>query len=246
MGQYYLTSIRILSKSIEKDGKYYKFLYQLRCFITKSTVCALNSLSAVTWQKVRVATSSDVDMNLLLATIESGIPKYRHEMAQSIREYHQFRDELYSVDGVVIYKDRVVIPPSLRNEVLLALHAAHQGVTSMTSRAEASVFWPGITSAIATTRARCEHCNRIAPSQPNASPFQPVLRYRCILSNASALTSLHTKVCSTSALSTDIRIGPSLRRPLEAHLASLTVCDAHLLHTASPMNLLQMVAANLC
>ena len=151
--------------------------------IKESTVCALNSLSAVTWQKVRVATSSDVDMNLVLDTIESGIPKYRHEMAQSIREYHQFRDELYSVDGVVIYKDRVVIPPSLRNEVLLALHAAHQGVTSMTSRAEASVFWPGITSAIATTRARCEHCNRIAPSQPNAPPFQPVLPmypFQCI------------------------------------------------------------------
>ena len=55
--------------------------------IKESTVCALNSLSAVTWQKVRVATSSDADMNLLLATIESGIPKYRHEMAQSIREY---------------------------------------------------------------------------------------------------------------------------------------------------------------
>ena len=119
-------------------------------------------------------------MNLLLATIESGIPKYRHEMAQSIREYHQFRDELYSVDGVVIYKDRVVIPPSLRNEVLLALHAAHQGVTSMTSRAEASVFWPGITLAIATTRARCEHCNRIAPSQPNAPPFQPVSPAMCL------------------------------------------------------------------
>ena len=91
-------------------------------------------------------------MNLLLiATIESGIPKYRHEMAQSIREYHQFRDELYSVDGVVIYKDRyVVIPPSLRNEVLLALHAAHQGVTSMTSRAEASVF---------LTRHHISHCD---------------------------------------------------------------------------------------
>ena len=89
--------------------------------------------------EVRVATSSDADINLLLAAIESGIPKYRHEMAQSIREYHQFRDELYSVDGVVIYKDPVVIPPSLRNEVLTSLHAAHQGVTSMTARADRSI-----------------------------------------------------------------------------------------------------------
>ena len=89
--------------------------------IKEFRVCALYSLSAVTWQKLRVAKSSDADMNLLFATIESGIPKYRHVMAQSIREYHQFRDELYSVDGVVIYKDRVVIPPSLRNEVLTSL-----------------------------------------------------------------------------------------------------------------------------
>ena len=114
-------------------------------------------------------------MNLLLATIESGIPKYRHEIAQSIREYHQFQDEPYSVDGVVSYKDRVVIPPSLRNEVLTSLHAAHQGVTSMTARAEASVFWPGITVAIATTKAICAQCNRMAPSQPSAPPTPTIL-----------------------------------------------------------------------
>ena len=109
------------------------------------------------------------------------VPGAKHKAADDMSRYpsgHKQPEMLElitptspTVDGVVIYKDRVVIPPSLRNEVLLALHAAHQGVTSMTSRAEASVFWPGITSAIATTRARCEHCNRIAPSQPNAPPF---------------------------------------------------------------------------
>ena len=152
----------------------------------------------------------------------------------SIREYHQFQNELYSVDGVVIYKKRIVIPPILRNEVLLALHAAHQGVTSMTSHAEASVFWPGITSAIATTRARCENCNRIAASQPNAPPFQPVLSmypfqcicadfftykgvfYLCIVDRYSNWSIIEKTTGGASGL-----IG-SLRRTF--------------LHTASPMN----------
>ena len=54
------------------------------------------------------------------------------------------------------------------------LHAAHQGVNSMLARAESSVFWPGITPAITDIRARCDHCNRIAPSQPSTPPVLPI------------------------------------------------------------------------
>ncbi|KAK7088249.1 hypothetical protein V1264_022185 [Littorina saxatilis] len=40
----------------------------------------------------------------------------------------------------------------------------------MNVRAEASVFWPGITPDITAVRANCTHCNRIAPSNPSAPP----------------------------------------------------------------------------
>jgi len=153
--------------------------------IQVSTISALKTLQSVTWERVKQATSSDNIMTLLVSTIESGIPKYRHELPSSLQEYHPFRHHLYTVDGVIIYKDRVVIPPSLRDEILSALHAAHQGVSSMTSRAECSVFWPGINQAITTTRMQCEHCNRMAPSQPSAPPIPPVppvYPFQCICS----------------------------------------------------------------
>lgn len=67
----------------------------------------------------------------------------------------------------------MVIPPNLRQTVLDALHSAHQGVTQMCSRAESSIFWPGMTPAITATRNRCTACNRMAPSQPNAPPYPP-------------------------------------------------------------------------
>ena len=101
-------------------------------------------------------------MLLLLSAIEDGIPELKHQLPPPIREYHQFRKHLYSTDGVVIYKDRIVIPPSLRPSCLSALHAAHQGTSAMTSKAEASIFWPGITNDIQATRANCSHCNRMA------------------------------------------------------------------------------------
>jgi hypothetical protein len=57
-----------------------------------------------------------------------------------LREYFQFREHLYTIDGVILYKDRIIIPPSLREEILSVLHAAHQGVTSMISRAVISLL----------------------------------------------------------------------------------------------------------
>ena len=150
-----------------------------------SAMCALESLhlESFTWDRVRTATASDDNMQALLGTVEAGMPEFRHELPPPLREYFQFRDELSTVDGVILYKDRLVIPPSLREEVLAHLHAAHQGVTSMTARAESSIFWPGISPAIAALRARCNQCNRIAPSNPSAPPtplLSPAYPFQCV------------------------------------------------------------------
>ena len=136
---------------------------------------ALATLHSITWDAVRLATTSDETMSKLLSLIEDGLPDSRLEMPPDLQEYFSLRDGLYTLDGVVLYNDRIVIPPSLRDEVLQSLHSAHQGVSSMSSRAEASVFWPGITSAIREMRAQCSHCNRMAPSQPNPPPTPPAM-----------------------------------------------------------------------
>ncbi|XP_013400274.1 uncharacterized protein K02A2.6-like [Lingula anatina] len=133
-----------------------------------------STIKSIIWNQVRQATASDENMNQLLSIIDLGIPKHRHELPPSLREYHQFREHIYSVDGVIIYKDRIIIPPCLREQILSALHAAHQGISSMISRAEASVFWPGITADITAVRANCNHCHQIAPSQPSAPPYNPI------------------------------------------------------------------------
>ncbi|KAJ8349086.1 hypothetical protein SKAU_G00276750 [Synaphobranchus kaupii] len=134
----------------------------------------LESLRSVTWDRVREATSSDGEMRTLEEMAADGIPDSKFEMPETIRDFHQYRESITSTDGVVLYKDRVVIPPSLRGEVLSALHVAHQGVSMMTARAESSVFWPGMSADISATRRNCEHCHRMAPSQPGAPPTPPI------------------------------------------------------------------------
>ena len=138
--------------------------------ICASTATTL--IKSITWNDVRIATASDSDMSALVDAIHN--PDMPSAMSSAIRMYHQYRDKLTEYDGVILYKDRIVIPPTLRSGVLQALHSAHQGVSMMVSRAEGSFFWPGMTPAIEETRARCTACNRMVPSQPNAPPTPPI------------------------------------------------------------------------
>ena len=140
-------------------------------------------IRSVTWDDVRLATSSDPAMCKLLEFIQEGFPERPHDLPQELRPYHQFRENLSEFDGVCLYNDRVIIPPSLRDRVLQTLHSAHQSVSMMCSRAESSFFWPGMTPAITEIRARCSACNRMAPSQPGAPPtppIQPAYPFQCI------------------------------------------------------------------
>ena len=143
----------------------------------------LGGISSITWNDIRVATNSDNSMVKLIDLIENGFPEAKDNLPTELRPYYQYRDKLTSFDGVALYNDRIIIPPSLRNNVLRALHSAHQGVSQMCSRADASFFWPGMTSSISEMRMRCLPCNRIAPSQPNAPPtppVQPQYPFQCI------------------------------------------------------------------
>ena len=148
---------------------------------------SLDGLQSVTWDRVQTATSSDPNLSLLVNMLEAENPPETYsDWPDNLSEYHRYRDHLYTIDGVLMYKDRVVIPPLLRQVCLTALHSAHQGTSMMTARAKQSIFWPGISNDISSTRSRCVACNRIAPSQPSAPPaprMDSSYPFQCICSD---------------------------------------------------------------
>ena len=119
---------------------------------------------------------------------QSVFPSKRCDVPESIRGYWQMRDELFVIDDVPFLDHKMLIPKSLRKEVLECLHAAHQGIVGMSSHARQRFFWPGINAAIKQVRAQCKVCNENAPSQPKEStiicsapeyPFQQVVTDLC-------------------------------------------------------------------
>ncbi len=144
-----------------------------------STFCsALETRLPITWQRLKEATTSDDDLQLLLTSIEEEFPSKQADMPACIRSFHIHRLHLYAVDGVAVYKDRVIIPTSLRADCLRFLHSAHQGTTLMQSKADACVFWPGIAADISNHRLSCPKCNTMSLSQASLPPTPPILPTR--------------------------------------------------------------------
>ena len=133
----------------------------------------MDKFFAVTLDRVKSESKSDNEIRLLTHAIKEGFPKSKSDIPNEIASYWEFRDGLTSLEWVVMNMDRIVPPTKLRSRILENLHSAHQGTSGIFSRAKAVVFWPGITSDIEESRAKCRTCHKNTPSQAKLPPMEP-------------------------------------------------------------------------
>ena len=123
---------------------------------------------ALTWSDLEEASRGCKTTSAVQKLLEEGtVPA---EEDQELGFYRKYWSNLSVSGDVVLFKGRVLVPYSCRDQVLQTLHQGHQGVTSMSLRAAGSVWWPGVTEDIRRKRAVCKDCDRNAPSQPAAPP----------------------------------------------------------------------------
>ena len=70
-------------------------------------------------------------------------------------------------DGLIVYGPRLVIPVSLRRDVLTRLHKSHQGIERTKRRARLCVYWPGIDRDVTNVVSSCSRCRQLVPSHAN-------------------------------------------------------------------------------
>lgn len=142
-----------------------------------------NSITNISWQTVKDHVIFDEECSLLAEYITTGFPKSKEEVPPAIHQYWSMKDDLYLIEGIPFKGRKMLIPKSLRQDVLEGLHAAHQGVSSMLANARERFFWPGLDAAVRVIREHCRQCNQQAPSQrkepvitpdPPEYPFQQV------------------------------------------------------------------------
>ena len=129
-----------------------------------------HNFESVSWEAIVEATQKDPTTRRLHAIISG---THTADETADVSAYWPLRHDLHILEGVILYRNRIVVPSSLRTCVLEHLHSGHQGVSAMTYRARTLLFWPGITGDIQLTRDMCHQCNRNAPSQAAPSASEP-------------------------------------------------------------------------
>ena len=111
-------------------------------------------------------------------TVLEGWPETKQEVEHLIAEYWTFRDQIGVYNGVLYIGDRVIIPTALRKEMMMRIHASHQGEQAWLRRARDALFWPGMSQQIKDTVSSCSLCAEYAPAQPKEPLITPELPTR--------------------------------------------------------------------
>ena len=124
------------------------------------------NLSNVTLERLKEEVSSDATLKSLYETVLKGWPLDRALLPADLWPCWSFRDEISIDNGVLLKSHQVIIPPSMRQEMLNKIHKAHQGADSSIRRARETLFWPGMSAAIHQTCSSCGLCLQYKSEQP--------------------------------------------------------------------------------
>ena len=106
------------------------------------------------WSRLIEQTKKDEELQHLRQKIEKGWQK------PGMKEYFHFRDELAVLNGVILKGTRIVVPKSLRAEMLEWIHEGHLGTEKCRRRARTDLYWPGMNENIEEVTKQCASCQR--------------------------------------------------------------------------------------
>ena len=111
-------------------------------------------------EKIRTHTKKDSELQNLKRHILADWSFCDDEM----KPYWSFRAELTIDTGLLVKGNRVIIPKSLRANMLSILHASHQGLAATLRRARRSVYWPNVNTDVRRAVENCRVCQLDAPN----------------------------------------------------------------------------------
>ena len=110
---------------------------------------------------IEVASSKDPIVQQVRKAVTTGTK------AQAPADYKHIFEELSVVGFMVLRGCRILIPGSLRQQVLTLAHEGHQGIAKCKERLRSKVWWPGIDKEIERI---CRACHSCQITQPPPAP----------------------------------------------------------------------------
>jgi len=123
------------------------------------------------------AQNQDPIVQKLASYSKDGWPD-RSKVDSECLKYWSVREDITVQDGLVMRGCRILIPVSMREEMLGRIHSGHMGIVKCRARAREAVWWPGISAQIEEVIKRCPVCiqernDRHEPLIPSEFPVRP-------------------------------------------------------------------------
>lgn len=116
-------------------------------------------------QRIKEETAKDYQLNALKEIVFSGWPERIQETTALTKPYWNYRDEISLEEGILLKSRRIIIPSSMKKEILQKLHEPHLGIEKTKLRARTSVFWININRDIEEITKTCHVCQSHQPTQ---------------------------------------------------------------------------------
>ncbi|KAL4007109.1 Rho guanine nucleotide exchange factor 40 [Sarotherodon galilaeus] len=110
-------------------------------------------------REIQTHQDNDSILNQLKKFCVEGWPD-KYSIERVFQPYLPFSGDLTVHNGLLLYGSRIVIPTSLRADILSKLHEGHLGITKCRERAKQSVWWPGLSSELIKVIETCDTCCR--------------------------------------------------------------------------------------
>ncbi len=131
------------------------------------------SVSAARVDDIKAQTVvADSELQMVVDVVRNGWPESKKQLPVQVTPYWSMRDELSTQDGLLFRGQRVVVPKSLRRDMIKRVHSAHMGIESCLRRARECLYWPGMDSEVKAYVQQCETC-RTYDSKQSREPLHP-------------------------------------------------------------------------
>ena len=108
--------------------------------------------------EIQQVSSIDNHLQQLKGIIITGWPDSRDELHADLQPYWSYRDGLAVIDGIILKGKCIIIPNSLKEQVLNQLHTNHTGIEKIKLLACECVYWPSINADIEKYIKQCATC----------------------------------------------------------------------------------------
>ena len=122
--------------------------------------------------KIKETAERDEKYQTIRKVVEEGWPEGKQKLPVEATEFFPFRHMITVEDGLLLKGDAIVVPESMRRELVRKLCFAHVAAEKVIERAKSCVFWPRMTEDIRNHSEHCRGCQTF-PNTQRREPLTP-------------------------------------------------------------------------